>query len=297
MKTKHAMIVLGALLLAILPVALAQEEGTGSAAAEIDEDTQKEIEAASSIHGAKVRLLQLQKAIDKNLAEGNKAVAEIKQLNTTANTTTLEQILEEMTALKAQVTAAPLPEPRTAAQKFADYKHDATELSKEFRAEVKAQLNPEQVNKIKAAAKKERNTTKAELEQRIRAEINEHNAERIKTMLNALGTENESLVAKVRAGEIAPGQAIAAITTTFNSLTAQEKKEALARIKEDLLKRSVLKKAVIDDLKQNYSERKRERALERAQSIKNPEAREKAKLRIQNTPAKTKPSPGREVEE
>src|SRR3989344_6089538 len=72
---------------------------------EVDNETSEETESMSSVSGAKVRLLQLEKAITRNIARGEAVIATIQEKNPEASVAGLKSILAELNVLKDEVAA------------------------------------------------------------------------------------------------------------------------------------------------------------------------------------------------
>ncbi|MBI3051614.1 hypothetical protein HYY74_04090 [Candidatus Woesearchaeota archaeon] len=249
--------------------------------ADISAETQAEASAAASVHGAQVRLLQLEKSIAKNIIKGKAVVEAAVKANASANTTGLEATLAEMEALKEQVSderkelASGSFNSTAAVKAFVELKHDAIDLSKEFRADAKALVREQDTGKVREAANRERNTTEIKaLNEQIRAEIRAYNAARLEEILKVIGAGNDTLVAKVKSGETNAGAVKAFVAASIMLLDSEDRKEAVAEIREEASKRSVLGKAVSAQVRARFEEEREERQKERIEHIEDEEIRE-----------------------
>jgi len=83
--------------------------------------------------GAKVRLLQLENSIDRNIMQGEAVLSAIKERNASADTSEPEALLAEMKVLRDEVASVTPAAGDEAARQFVELKEDAIELTKEFR--------------------------------------------------------------------------------------------------------------------------------------------------------------------
>ena len=92
------------LMISISSLALADEAEENETEDPVDNETEKQIEIMNNSLGAEIRLLQLEKAILKNLLKGERAVEALKTME--FNTSDLESILGEMRLLLEEVQGA-----------------------------------------------------------------------------------------------------------------------------------------------------------------------------------------------
>lgn len=277
MKTGKTLAVVVALLvvLSIFPFAMAEENESSqqdNETAEVSQETQHEAEAAATLHGAKIRLLQLEKAIARNIVRGNVVIQYIESQNTSVNTTEMKAIVAEMAALKVQVEAVnPEDNGKEVAKQFVELKADAIDLSKRFRDEAREYLKSKDKDEIKEQMKDEKeNPEFADLNAQIKAEARAYNAERLETILKAMGSTDFSLVEKYRSGEISLGEAKKQIRQTFGGFGKERKKDATLKLKEEHSKRFVFGLAVSKEARERNIERKYERIADRLAKISNP---------------------------
>ena len=240
------------------------DEDTEEDEAEDEEETEQEVEAMSNGLGAQIRLLQLEERIARNILAGQEVIAAIKTNGT--NTTELEAIISEMETLKEEVKAAD-PSAEDAVQQFVDLKKDAIDLSKQFRDKARALLTPsdaEQLrNKIKRMDREELN----ELTRKVRERIRAFNAEKLQKIFEILGIENTELIARLQSGNATIKGVRDIIKEQLKAMTPEEKKEKLAELKEEGVKRNIFRAAAMQKAKLNYLVRKEARLTKRLNQI------------------------------
>ena len=97
-----------------------------------DNETEEEIGIMNNSLGAEIRLLQLEKAILKNIIKGERAVDVLKGISSfDYNTSDLEEILDKLGVLLEEVQAAD-PESNESVRIFVELKYEARNLTKQF---------------------------------------------------------------------------------------------------------------------------------------------------------------------
>lgn len=221
--------------------------------------TEKELHAMDSLHGATMRLLQLEKSIDRNIAQGKKV---IEVLGNSTNTTDLSAIVAEMEALKDEVHKAD-PEAADAVQKFVDLKSDARDLAKQFRDKVRGLLTEEQ----KKLVRKAKHAEEKELEGKIKEQLRAFNSERMRDLLKASGLDDEVLLAKIKSGEITAKEVQELMKDKIKAMDKQHKKDLQKSLKELKIKQAVAAKAKAEEMKMGSMQRKEGRLQERLKNL------------------------------
>ena len=170
----------------MIPLALAEEKEENF---EINEDTQSEIEIMSNNYGAQVRLLQLEKAITKNIDQGEYIVS---LLNDT-DTSMLEAILAEMKLLLDEVQSVD-PADSDAVQIFVDLKSDAHNITKEFRETLHLLVDSTTINELRLRKNDFKDKELDVLSQRIRTCIKSYNGNQFHKMYGYLSITDKSLI-------------------------------------------------------------------------------------------------------
>lgn len=287
MKVRQILALL--LVVALMPFAFAEEmaattSATASGDMAVNEDTQNEIQAiAYGVHGAKIRLLELEKSITRNILVGNHVVSEIEASeNLTANqSTTLESMkatLAEMTALKTQVQGIN-PENQSAeiAQQFVQLKEDAITLSKEFRDNARLLFTANEKANMQAwvhANTGDNNSELAGINTKIRTEANFYNSERIGKLFSVAGITNTTLVDEIQSGQISIKNAREQLQEMLKSSQQQRKEELKAQLQDEKVKLQVYKQNIQYQIHQMKNTSTEMRKHARIQLVKDPSLKE-----------------------
>ena len=211
--------------------------------------------AFHSEYGAKVRLLQLEAALDTNIAWGENIISSVKGKNASSDTADIEEILAELKALDQEVTATKPGTGDDAAKAFVDMKSDAGNLTKEFRESVHQLLNGSDLKDLKGGLKTIRQNETKDLIHEINQTRNEYNAQKLGEILTAANISDPGLVEKVRNGEVSAIELRKELKDEFSNLSAKDRRQALNAIKENTAKRNVLVRAAADMVAFNHLER------------------------------------------
>ncbi|MFH0863258.1 MAG: hypothetical protein V1875_09575 [Candidatus Altiarchaeota archaeon] len=252
----------------------------GIAAAQEDSQT----EAFGSALGAKVRLLQLEASLERNIGIGDAVVAAIGEANSSADTGGLEAVLAEMAALGDEVGAAS-DNPGSgdeAARDFVDMKDDARELSKRFREEARSLVNPGELEGVRGRIGNITRQERKELKDELNRTRLEYNAQKLEDALGAIGASNPALVEQVRGGEAGMKEIKDFLKDAECNMTRKERHDAMLALQEQFAKGRVFANAVADKVRYNQLERvqkRMERRLDRADELNLSDG---AKNRLQN---------------
>jgi hypothetical protein len=277
MKKKIGVLLMMLMVVSIIPFALAEEdtETLGS-----DQETQEEVATMSQGLGAQIRLLQLEKSIEKNILHGQAVIEAIKENGN--DTTNFEAIIAEMEDLKAEVKALD-PESENATHEFVYIKSDAIALSKEFRDAAKPFLKQADRDKLKSKFGEIDKSSLSEINDEIKDKIKSYNVDQLSKIISTLGMDT-SLITQLQNGEITVKDVRTSIKDKIKLMTADEKKEAFAKLREDGVKRNIFTRAAIDKARLNHLDRKEERLnnrLEKASEIDDEDKQLKVQERIQ----------------
>ena len=279
MKKILSILLMLLMVISIMPLALAEEETED---VEVDEETEEEIVVMNTGLGAEVRLLQLEKAITRNILRGQEVIAKAKEAE--KDVSELEAIIAEMETLKTEVQEAD-PESENSVKEFVDLKSDGIELSKNFRGTARALLKSEEITQLRNRIKERNIGEQTNLTQKIREKIRAFNAEQLQKMCGILGIEDSELIDKFENGEVKLNEVKTQIKEQFRAMTQEERKESFAQLKEEGVKRNVFRKAAVQKAKLNFLVRKETRLTKRlnqVDAIKDPEKRDKLQNMISN---------------
>ncbi len=225
-----------------------EEESEGENETEdldIDNKTIKEIEIMNNSLGAGIRLLQLEKAIIKNLLKGEMAVEVLKGLD--YNTTTLEAILSEMKNLLEEVKAVNTSS-NDSVQLFVEFKSEAINLTKQFRETIKEILDGEKLKEIRERIKEMMSEELENYSKMIRNKIKQFNRNQLYKLYGVIGEVNNSFVDGYLNGNVSLGQVKLQISKTINQMNKEKKYEIFSEIKGGNIKKKIHAQASVDDM-------------------------------------------------
>ena len=238
-----------------IPLALADEAEDG---VEIDEETQEEVDIMGNKTGAKIRLLQLEKSISRNIVKGEYIVSFLNDTNTSL----LEAIIAELNFVKEEVQSSD-PNSSDAVQTFVDLKGDAIELSKDFRDTLHTLIDNETIEDLKDETKGLVNGSVENLGQRIRNCVRLYNGNQLHKMYGYLGTVNESLIEGYKNGNCSMEQVKQNISKMVNKLTKQERYQVFSEMKESKIRKGVQAHQCVANATEGFQERKQNRIQNR----------------------------------
>jgi len=258
----------------------------------VDEETGQEIVAMQLGPGAKVRLLELERAVIRNILKGKKVVEFIQENDSNADVADLGAVLAELESLKEEIALVqPQANSDETVKQFVDLKNDAISLSKEFRDTARGML--EGMDKSGLAAKfKEIDWSELKaLNDQIRQLIREYNAQRVERVFQNIEGKAPAFVQRIRAGEMSVKQVRAELVKAFKALRPVQKNKVFQHLKQLNAKRRVFRKAKTAVAGLNFLERRAKRLENRIQRIKqNPtfkaimsRIRDRMNRRLQNT--------------
>jgi len=213
---------------------------------DIDNETTKEIEIMNNSLGAEIRLLQLEKAIIKNLLKGEMAVEVVKGLD--YNITTLEVILSEMKNLLEKVNAVNTSS-NNSVRLFVEYKNQAINLTKQFGETIKDLLDGEKLKEIRERIKEGMSEELENYSKMIRNKIKQFNRNQLYKLYGIIGEANNSFVDEYLNGNISLAQLKIQISKTINQMNRERKYEVFSKIKEENIKKKIHAKSSFDDMK------------------------------------------------
>ncbi|KYK20097.1 hypothetical protein AYK24_04230 [Thermoplasmatales archaeon SG8-52-4] len=226
------------ILLSIPSLAIADEteEENGTEDPEIDNDTKKELEIMNFSLGAEIRLLQLQKAIIKNILKGEMAVEVLKALY--FNTTTLEEILSNLKNLLEDVKAVNTSS-NNSVQIFVELKYEAKNLTRQFRETIKDILDAEKLKEIRERIKNMISEDLQNYSKQIRNKIKQFNRNRLYQLYGIIGEANNSFINEYLNGNITLDQLKFQLCKTINYMNKERKYEIFSEIKKDNIKNKI----------------------------------------------------------
>ena len=245
-------------------------------------ETKKEIEKMNYSFGAEIRLLQLEKAIVKNLLKGEMAVSVLKGLG--YNTTDLEAILAEMHLVLEEVQTAD-PHANNSVEVFIDLKSDAKNLTAQFRTTIRSLLDDIKYKEIKEQI---RNITSDKLQnysKRIRNLIKQFNVNQIYRLYGIVGNQTSTYANDYLNGTVNLTQVKLQLMKIINMKTKEKRNQIFSEMKKEKIQNKNFAYGKAGNASQNFSERHLERLrsrLEKANNSGNEKLMEKIQNRIEN---------------
>ena len=229
---------------------------------EIDGVTKEETEIMNDLLGAEIRLLQLEKAITKNLFKGERAVEVLKALE--YDTSKLEAILAEMRLLLEEVQAAD-PSSDDSVQVFVDLKSDARKLTKEFRETVKELLSDVKYKELKEQIQEMVCEQVQSLSKKIQNRVKQFNRNQIHRLYIFIGEEGETLAEQYENGDATLEQVKSQICKMVNRMIKEKKNEIFSELKGEKIRNKIHAAVSVNNATGNFSEREQERLQNRLQ--------------------------------
>jgi len=233
---------------------------------EIDDDTEEEIEIMNNTLGAEIRLLQLEKAITKNLLKGERAVAVLQAMG--YNTSRLETILDEMRLVLEEVQAANASA-NDSVQQFVDLKSDAKKLTTEFRETIKELLSDEKIKELKEQIKEIVGEELQNYSKKIQNRIKQFNRNQIHRLYGIIGVTNESLGDAYQNGNITMEEAKSQISKMVNMMTKEKKNQIFLELKKEKINNKDYADEEMGDAMLDFGEREQNRSQNRSDKAKN----------------------------
>jgi hypothetical protein len=257
MNKKWNIIMVLMLMVPLASYALADDaDDTQQDEIEINEETQKEIEIMSDHLGAQIRLLQLEKAITKNIAKGNEVIAALKEAD--INTTILEAILAELELVKEEVQSAD-PNATDAVQIFIGLKADAIELSKEFRDTVRTLIDEKTQEQLRERIQEMVCERIQNLSRKIQNRIRQFNRDQVQRIYGVLGETNMS----IQNGAVTQEQLKIQVRTRIQNMTSEKKFDVYSELAQYKIRTRIQAHVSVDNATDHFRERQEERLTNR----------------------------------
>jgi hypothetical protein len=245
-------------------------------------ETDNQTAAFNSGIGAKIRLLQLEAALEKNILWGEKVIAAVEAKNASINTTDLETLVAELIALKQEVNTTNPAAGDEAAKAFVDMRLDATQITKEFRESVHTLLQEADIQGIKKSLGGINSNCSRELSLKINQTRHEYNAQQLEEILKAANITDTDLLERVRNGTASPGEVKDALKDNLLNKSGKDRKNAFNAISEKYAKNKVLVRAVADKVAYKQLERTEKRLDKRLNDTENLNISEQVREKLQN---------------
>jgi len=211
----------------------------------LDNETEEELEIMNNSLGAEIRLLQLEKAILKNLIKGERAVEVLKAMQ--FNTSVLESILDEMKLLLEEVNETD-PDSNDSVHVFVDLKSKARNLTKQFRETIKKLLDDEKIKELKERIREMVGDELENMSKKIRNRIKQFNRNQLHRLYGIIGETNNSLIDEYENGNISLAQIKSQICKMVNQMTKEKRYQIFSEVKENNIRKKIKAQASADEI-------------------------------------------------
>ena len=213
---------------------------------DIDSETEKEIFVMNNSLGAEIRLLQLQKALLKNIFKGNMTIEVLKVLG--FNITALEDILDQMKEVLEEVKAANTSS-NESVQIFVELKNQSKNFTTQFRETIRELLDNVTLQELKEMIKENFSEQLQDLDKNIRNKIRHFNRNQLYRLYGLIGKVNDSFIEDYLNGNVSLNLTKIQLCKIINQLTKEKRYLIFSEIKEDNIKGKIHAKTIIDEMK------------------------------------------------
>jgi len=254
------------LMVSIAPLAFADEAEDPTSEVEIDDETQKQVEIMNDSVGSEIRLLQLEKSIAKNIIKGEEVVSILKGLE--YNTTYLEAILAEFEFLKEEVIDVD-PNSTDAVQIFVDLKHDAVNLTKDFRDALKELLDDDTIEQLRERTREMICEEAQNLSSKIQNKIKQYNRNQLHKLYQIMGENGTSFLNKYQNGTLTMEQVKQQIGKMVNQMTKEKRYGIFSQLKQNKIQKKIQAEICVQNATDGFQTRKESRLINRLQKSEN----------------------------
>ena len=241
MRKIYSLLVVLVLLISISSIVLADESEEEPQENDIVNKTKKEIEVMNNSLGAEIRLLQLEKALLKNILKGEMAVQVLIGLgfNTTENNTDeLESILAGMKVVLEEVRVANTSS-NESVQIFVSLKNESINLTSQFRETIRELLNDTSLRQVRERIKEMTSNELDNYGKRIRNLIRQFNVNQLYRLYGIIGEANSSFINDYFNGTLPLNETKLQLYKIINQMTKEKKYEVFSEIKGENIKRKI----------------------------------------------------------
>ena len=210
-----------------------------------DNETEREVGIMNNSLGARIRLLQLEKALLTNILKGVMTVQVLKELNMT--TSEFEDILANLSEVLAAVRAAD-PAANDSVQIFVQLKNESKNLTRQFRESLRVLLDNKTIAMIKEQLK---NMTSDELQNysnRLMHWIKQFNMNQLYRLYSLIEEKNTSLINEYINGNITLDLVKLQLHKMVNQMTKEKRHMIFSEIKEENIKKRIHAQSMLEDL-------------------------------------------------
>ena len=254
------------LMASIAPLAFADEAEYSTDDVEIDAETQEQVECMNNGVGAGIRLLQLEKSITTNIFKGEEIVSNLTGLG--FDTTELQAILVELGLVKEEVIAAD-PNATDAVQIFLDLKHDAVNLTRDFRETLKEILEDDAIEQLRQRVRAMVCEQAQNLSKSIQNKIRQFNRNQLHKVYQILGENGESVLSQYQNGTLTMTQAKQQLRKSVNQMMQEKRYDLFSQLKQEKIQNQIKAQNCVQNASEGFQTRQESRLQKRLQKSEN----------------------------
>lgn len=254
MKKITSILIMLMLMVSISSLVLADKHEANTQDPQEDE-TEKEVRVMNNTLGAEIRLLQLEKALFKNILKGEMAVQVLKGLN--FSTTELVPILSDMkdlleTIRKVDVSA------NNSVELFISFKNESRNLTTQFRETIRGLLNDTSISELRLSIKEMLNASGLlnDYNKRIINLIRTFNCNQLYRLYGLIGEADSSFVNDYLNGILPLNETKFQLCKIINNMTKEKKYGIFIEIKGENLRRQIHAQDTIENMGKPYGHTK-----------------------------------------
>lgn len=251
----------------ILPIAYADNTNNNPKNEYIDKETQQQTEIMNTnTMGAEIRLLQLEKAIIKNIEKGEQILTIIN--DSEYNITDLQVILAEFYLLQEEVQTAD-PNATDAVSTFVDLKLDAVNLTKEFREILQATVNNSTIGQLQQRIGNMTSNQTTNVTNTIQSKIRQYNAHQFRYLYQLLGENRSDWISKYQNGSLTTNQVKQNLTKRIQQNKTTHQYQILTALKQKKIQQKIQTQNSIQNASDGFQQRQENRLKKRLQQSEN----------------------------
>ena len=243
MKKISTLLILLMMLISISSLAIADEAGEeqdqedeAPEQEDIDSETEKEIKIMDDSLGAEIRLLQLQKALLKNIFKANMSIEVLKVLG--FDTTALEDLLIKMKDVLYNVTIADTSSSESV-EIFVELKNQSKNLTTKFRETLRELLDDVTLQELRERIKENFSEQLQNLDKNIRNKIRYFNRNQMYKLWGLIGHIDDSFILEYLNGTVTLNFIKIQLCKVINQLIAEKRFLIYSEIKSENMRRQI----------------------------------------------------------
>jgi hypothetical protein len=265
MTNKIIAVLLGLMLLTVMPTVLAEDTNIDANINTIDE---KEAQSILAPFGAEVRMLQLEKAVTRNILHGDIVLNVLNKNHAAANLTEAENTLNTLEMLLEEIKSSPTEgDKNILVQTFVELKKEARTLSKNFRDQTKDIIDTEDRNEIMTQMRELDKNEFKNITNIIKEKVKNFNREKMKEKFKEMGIENPQLLERFGRGDSDLNEVKNYAMNRFKDMNMDKKKSIANKMKNDSIKNLIESKQITEKIKQTLEQKLRNNMQNRMENL------------------------------